>query len=823
MLLLLWLTTTLIGQPLCKVTHYDEEDGLPHGHVTQLLQDERGFLWFATWNGLCRYDGYDFQTFKMQAGDGCHMASDRIRSIALRPDGQIICRVDEDYFLFDTRSYCFRDLSAEEAQQAATDIHRHRMSKSLKRGEQMEWTDTYGTRWTLTHEGQLSYEAGDGGRVGVPVPLAQEITFTMPDRQGNLWALGSDGVYKFCTDIQRIRRLPMEQPSEVKCLFKDSRRRYWVTTRDEAAVRVYALDDDRLIGYLGSDGRLHATYTRFGASVYCIYEDADGTLWLGTKPDGIFRLRELSAGQFQIDHLTQLPDQGVYDFVTDGEGRLWVATLGGGLCYTATPQADNPRFATPKHYPRNAAQRVRYLHITRQGVLVAATTEGLVTAKLEKNVENMRFHRYFRDADRASSLSSSATMDVLETAHDNLLVSTESGGINIVKCSQLTDSLASFDRLRTIDIRLPYDVALSLTPMAGNGLMVVSNHQVTIIDSTGNCRVLDARYFNADFRFSEVHPLALKDGRWLFGLKDGAFITSVEQMYRSAYRPRLVLTDISVQGGASYWAADALDTLRLQPDERSLTIHFAAIDHYASKNLDYEFRLLTEAHPDSTQWNFIGSNRSVTLLDLQPGSYCVEIQSTDADGQWTGDVRRLTLIVTPTFWESATGRLLLAVLLLAAVGTIVYTLLYIRRIKRKQHETLEKYLELLQTREHETPPAAPSVAPASELDPVLERVMAYIEENIANSDAKVGDMAQAAATSRSGLQRKLKQTMGITPQDLLREARIKRACQLLRTTSKSVAEVAYGCGFTDPKYFSRSFKQSVGQSPSEFKNASEGV
>jgi AraC-like DNA-binding protein len=104
---------------------------------------------------------------------------------------------------------------------------------------------------------------------------------------------------------------------------------------------------------------------------------------------------------------------------------------------------------------------------------------------------------------------------------------------------------------------------------------------------------------------------------------------------------------------------------------------------------------------------------------------------------------------------------------------------------------------------------------------MLERVMTFIEENISNGDIGVGDMASAAATSRSGLQRKLKQAMGITPQDLLREARIKRACQLLRNSNKTVAEVAYACGFTDPKYFSRCFKQSTGQSPTEWKNASE--
>ena len=169
----------------------------------------------------------------------------------------------------------------------------------------------------------------------------------------------------------------------------------------------------------------------------------------------------------------------------------------------------------------------------------------------------------------------------------------------------------------------------------------------------------------------------------------------------------------------------------------------------------------------------------------------------------------------------------IVVLLIAAViAAIGYTYLYIRRIKRQQHETLEKYLALMEKGvkteyepmgDHEV---ADDATPPADDDPMLQRIMAYVEQNLGNSDANVGDMAAAAATSRSGLQRKLRQAMGVTPQDLLREARLKHACQLLRLTDKTVAEVAYACGFTDPKYFSRCFKQSVGQSPTEYKNAS---
>ena len=165
-------------------------------------------------------------------------------------------------------------------------------------------------------------------------------------------------------------------------------------------------------------------------------------------------------------------------------------------------------------------------------------------------------------------------------------------------------------------------------------------------------------------------------------------------------------------------------------------------------------------------------------------------------------------------------------LLAGTIAAVVYTLLYIRRIKRQQHETLEKYLALIEVREVKEggefreilQSDGRSVARHEDaVDPMLERVMTFIEEHISDSDIGVGDMASAAATSRSGLQRKLKQAMGITPQDLLREARIKRACHLLLTSSKTVAEVADACGFSDPKYFSRCFKQSKGQSPTEYK------
>ncbi|MDU1889969.1 MAG: two-component regulator propeller domain-containing protein [Dysgonomonas sp.] len=66
------------AQQKCFFEHYGTEDGLPQHTVMSILQDRKGFMWFSTWNGLCRFDGYNFYTYRMQQGDKYHMRSNRI-------------------------------------------------------------------------------------------------------------------------------------------------------------------------------------------------------------------------------------------------------------------------------------------------------------------------------------------------------------------------------------------------------------------------------------------------------------------------------------------------------------------------------------------------------------------------------------------------------------------------------------------------------------------------------------------------------------------------------------------------------------------------
>lgn len=86
----------------------NELDGLAHHHATGLVQDKQGMIWVATWNGLSRYDGYRFVSFKPKAGDGCSMGVNRIKDIRIR-DPYIYCNAEGYCFVFDIRTGRFDD------------------------------------------------------------------------------------------------------------------------------------------------------------------------------------------------------------------------------------------------------------------------------------------------------------------------------------------------------------------------------------------------------------------------------------------------------------------------------------------------------------------------------------------------------------------------------------------------------------------------------------------------------------------------------------------------------------------------------------------
>jgi AraC-like DNA-binding protein len=100
----------------------------------------------------------------------------------------------------------------------------------------------------------------------------------------------------------------------------------------------------------------------------------------------------------------------------------------------------------------------------------------------------------------------------------------------------------------------------------------------------------------------------------------------------------------------------------------------------------------------------------------------------------------------------------------------------------------------------------------------VRTVREAIEEHLADPDLDVDRLADAVAVSRSTLYRRLKDEIGTPPSEFIRQVRLEHGARLLREEKGTVSEVAYAVGFSSLSYFSRSFREHVGQSPSEYAN-----
>lgn len=95
----------------------------------------------------------------------------------------------------------------------------------------------------------------------------------------------------------------------------------------------------------------------------------------------------------------------------------------------------------------------------------------------------------------------------------------------------------------------------------------------------------------------------------------------------------------------------------------------------------------------------------------------------------------------------------------------------------------------------------------------VEKFRTIIQGNLGNSDLNVETISHEMRISRAQLYRKIKSITGISPNDIIREARMKRADRLLETTDKSVSEIAYEVGFSSPSYFTKCYREFFGRTP----------
>lgn len=98
----------------------------------------------------------------------------------------------------------------------------------------------------------------------------------------------------------------------------------------------------------------------------------------------------------------------------------------------------------------------------------------------------------------------------------------------------------------------------------------------------------------------------------------------------------------------------------------------------------------------------------------------------------------------------------------------------------------------------------------------LNKAVAVIEEHLADTDFDMEVFTEKMNMSKSTLYRKIKTMTDLSPNDFIRNIRLKHACQMLRNPSISISEVAYATGFSDQRYFSKCFKAEFAVTPTGY-------
>ena len=116
-------------------------------------------------------------------------------------------------------------------------------------------------------------------------------------------------------------------------------------------------------------------------------------------------------------------------------------------------------------------------------------------------------------------------------------------------------------------------------------------------------------------------------------------------------------------------------------------------------------------------------------------------------------------------------------------------------------------------------PSKISLTSNSPEEKFIGKLMAIIESKMDNPEFDVDALVIEIGMSRSVLYKKVQTLTNYSVADLIKEMRLKKAAELLKQPSMSVADVAFSVGFNDRKYFSKEFRKQFEMSPSEFIDA----
>ena len=746
-------------------------------HLSSVYQAPDGMIWIGTFDGLCKYDGASFRKFKSPLTD-----NNRIDDIIAGPEGYFLCYSGGNFLPFAPESERFTDsglLDSLDFQVQYTGKRRYPASYL--------YNDPTGLTWQIApYEGTIRYYDSASGVFRDPVnPYfpSGEIRNFFQDRQGNLWFVLDRDIELVSLWNPASDFVAMEGEDVTSAKFISGR--LWVGTR-EGVVHIYD-DGMQLAGALDSAGNIVTRGDKAFApsAIYAVEEGNDGDVWIGSRYDGLYRLQG-GPERYSVTHygaeFFARPD--VMAVRCDSRSRIWVATFRGGLeLWTGDGFI---------HFLDGI--RVRSITEHGSGILLIGTGDGfyVVDARSDSPGE-FPIHRHTRDEKRPGSLPFNDITSICVCPSGEVWLTTANEGICRLESADILSDELTFKSFHTRD-GLASDVALNIF-CGDDGILYVSGERdLTRIDpSDMSFCAFRQDCFSQPFLFSSAVPC--QAGKLMYyGTSRGLLAIRSDRLREDSFVPPLVLTGCRVENRD---AAHSSFPVKLGREERNLAFSFAALDYRGSETIRYAMRM-----DDSGEWMETDS-RSALFLDLAPGAHVFSLKSTNRNGLWMDNTLRIPVLVAPRFFETIWGKGLLVTFALA-LCLAAYCLL---RFYFRYRTQVEIQKSLAANRQQLA------------ISSFGDELAAIIEQKLDSPELTVDYLAERMNMGRSTFYNRVKSDTGMSPNAFINEIRLKRAVRLLEEGRMNVSEVAYSVGFSDPKYFTRCFKNRYNISPGSYRKS----
>lgn len=413
--------------------HIGLNDGLSQSTVVDITQDRLGNMWFATHNGLNKFDGYEFTVYQHNDQDSCSIGNDIIRSCITDRKGRIWAGTNEGLSLYNAEMECFENYYFIENGEKLT------INSIVETGDKLLLCCRKNKLLSFdTESRQFSEE--------LPVPALSSIVPTVLYQQDERIYIGTQqGLFIYSTQTNKVESMTPEvlKNKEIYSILMPSPTKLWIGTEGNGLLCINP-QTQKIKSYTHQPEDKHSISSNYIRSL-CL--DQQNNLWIGTLSSlNIYNEEKDNFDIYTSDPLENgsLSQTSVRDIFMDAQGGMWLGTYFGGLNYYH-PFKD--RFTNLQFTAKGNSLNCNIIGCIREDLqnnLWIGTNSGGV------NFYNTRTHTFKHYTIKEGLGSNDVKVIYVDEKNDLVYIGMHTGGLSILNRKTGHIETISSDKIKNI-------------------------------------------------------------------------------------------------------------------------------------------------------------------------------------------------------------------------------------------------------------------------------------------------------------------------------------------------------------------------------------